>query len=83
MRKCPSCAEVVKVEALVCRFCQRDLPAVEVVPKTREKQEEEMLILMDKYGMHFDGFNYHYNGQKFPTFRAALEVAQSVSVVRG
>jgi hypothetical protein len=26
MRKCPSCAELVKAEAKVCRFCQRDLP---------------------------------------------------------
>ena len=26
-RKCPHCAEIVKAEALVCRFCQRDLPA--------------------------------------------------------
>ena len=27
-RKCPYCAEIVKAEALVCRFCQRDLPVV-------------------------------------------------------
>jgi hypothetical protein len=26
MRKCPSCAELVRAEAKVCRFCQRDLP---------------------------------------------------------
>jgi hypothetical protein len=31
MRKCPSCAEIVKKEAVVCRFCQRDLPPVETV----------------------------------------------------
>jgi hypothetical protein len=27
LRKCPSCAELVRREAKVCRFCQRDLPA--------------------------------------------------------
>jgi hypothetical protein len=25
-RKCPFCAEVIKVEAKVCRFCQKELP---------------------------------------------------------
>ena len=27
VRKCPFCAEVVKKEAVVCRFCSRPLPA--------------------------------------------------------
>lgn len=29
-RKCPHCAEVVKMEAKVCRFCQRDLPPIDL-----------------------------------------------------
>ena len=29
-RKCPFCAEQIKLEAIVCRFCQRDVPAIEV-----------------------------------------------------
>lgn len=26
-RKCPFCAEAIKIEAVVCRFCNRDLPS--------------------------------------------------------
>lgn len=27
-RQCPFCAEAVKIEAVVCRFCQKDIPPV-------------------------------------------------------
>ena len=33
-RKCPFCAEFVKREARVCRYCQRDLPAAPPIPQT-------------------------------------------------
>ena len=33
-RTCPFCAETVKREALVCRFCGRDLPPLDEVPRT-------------------------------------------------
>ncbi len=29
VRKCPFCAELVKVEAKLCRYCQHELPAAE------------------------------------------------------
>lgn len=31
LRKCPSCAEFIKTEATVCRFCQRELPRIPTV----------------------------------------------------
>lgn len=44
-RKCPSCAEYVRTEAVVCRFCGRKLPRLR--PEGRDKRadvtEEEYL----------------------------------------
>jgi hypothetical protein len=31
-RKCPFCAELVKVEAKLCKHCGKDLPALDVLP---------------------------------------------------
>ncbi len=42
-RKCPFCAEWVKIEAVVCRFCNRDLP-VYVIPTATFTSESEITI---------------------------------------
>lgn len=32
-RQCPHCAELVRAEAKICRFCQRDLPPLTALPE--------------------------------------------------
>ncbi len=32
LKQCPFCAEAIRIEAIVCRFCQKEVPAGQAIP---------------------------------------------------
>jgi len=57
-RVCPFCAETVKLEAIVCRFCGRDLPPLPPPPEPEKKPvqvkpaKEKRPVPGDPWGIH-------------------------------
>lgn len=73
-RKCPFCAETIKAEAVVCRFCSRDIAPVQAIADSLTTLSHDEL--MAKYGISNDGVHYHFQGFRYDKLEDAVAYAQ-------
>ncbi len=87
-RKCPFCAEEIKAEAVVCRFCNRDVPledvpSPEIVKKITELSPEKLAELRKNpeqlaahYGIEKEGNLFKVQGKYFERLFDAVAHAE-------
>jgi hypothetical protein len=46
VKRCPFCAEIIKQQAIVCRYCGRDIPANEATVRVRDGHE----VIAEEHG---------------------------------
>jgi hypothetical protein len=76
-RKCPFCAEYVKAEASVCRFCQKDLPRLDASKSELSEMQTDMgreqdhadgqKQLLVRLGVEQRGGLFYYGGKGYPS----------------
>jgi hypothetical protein len=75
LRKCPFCAEQVKAEAIVCRFCQRDLPPMkdastppsDIHGHKKDMFSAEQKTIMERFGIEYVDGLFVYEGRGYST----------------
>jgi hypothetical protein len=75
-KQCPFCAEEVKYEAIKCRFCQSELPAVEAVEPAESGEEQTDDELMKMYDIGFDGEKYSFLDFRYTKLQDAVNFAK-------
>jgi hypothetical protein len=90
-RQCPFCAETVKAEALICRFCQHELSSISA-PETTEltstlRSEEDLMKqykIVKENGQYvsftYEGFFRTEKKHFFPSLEQAVKTMYGVEV---
>lgn len=90
-RACPYCAELVKSAALICRFCNKDLPPAPITSVNNEASElpsvntasveidAEQQRTMEQYAITYDGEKYHFREYRYDKLNDAINYAKAQS----
>jgi len=84
-RKCPACAEIVRAEAVICRFCKTELPKLEVTspvhsPKSNHGAYDA--LMMDRFGISKIRDRYYRDGKAYGSLEDAIAKSASVNMDR-
>ncbi|WP_199538552.1 MULTISPECIES: hypothetical protein [unclassified Duganella] len=74
MKKCPACAELIKAEAKICRYCHHTQP--EIIQSDAQLDEK---AAMRQYGISLKGSIYTIGGYDYDTLQEAVNHAKSVN----
>jgi hypothetical protein len=75
MKRCPFCAENIRAEAIVCRFCNRELASASA-PKSSSEPTLSHDELMAQFGISHDGEAYIYEQYRYSKLEDAVAYAR-------